>query len=114
VHDQHHGEATSLTFQQIFEEMTMYCGAHSSEVWGLGSVDAALALRLPLVCSGCRGKPQREYGLTPPLRCNSAAAGVAALGVGPGDVCALFSENSRRWLVADGGLMMLGVAPAVS
>ncbi|MFZ9974626.1 MAG: AMP-binding protein, partial [Vulcanococcus sp.] len=36
-----------------------------------------------------------------------------ALGVKPGDVVALFSENSPRWLVADQGLMRLGAADAV-
>jgi len=33
--------------------------------------------------------------------------------VKPGDVVALFSENSPRWLVADQGLMRLGAADAV-
>jgi len=42
-----------------------------------------------------------------------AAAGLAALGVGAGDVVALFAENSPRWLVADQALMRLGAADAV-
>ena len=42
-----------------------------------------------------------------------AAAGFAALGVGTGDVVALFAENSPRWLVADQALMRLGAADAV-
>ena len=42
-----------------------------------------------------------------------AAAGFAALGVRPGEVVGLFSENSPRWLVADQGLMRLGAADAV-
>ena len=46
-------------------------------------------------------------------RIEQAAAGFAALGVKPGDVVALFSENSPRWLVADQGLMRLGAADAV-
>ena len=46
-------------------------------------------------------------------RIEQAAAGFAALGVNPGDVVALFSENSARWLVADQGLMRLGAADAV-
>ncbi|MFZ9945555.1 MAG: AMP-binding protein [Vulcanococcus sp.] len=46
-------------------------------------------------------------------RIGQAAAGFAALGVKPGDVVALFSENSPRWLVADQGLMRLGAADAV-
>ena len=42
-----------------------------------------------------------------------AAAGFAALGIGAGDVVALFAENSPRWLVADQALMRLGAADAV-
>jgi long-chain acyl-CoA synthetase len=42
-----------------------------------------------------------------------AAAGFAALGVRPGDVVALFSENGPRWLLADQGLMRAGAADAV-
>ncbi len=42
-----------------------------------------------------------------------AAAGFAALGVRPGEVVGLFSENCPRWLVADQGLMRLGAADAV-
>ena len=43
----------------------------------------------------------------------SAAAGFASLGVAPGDVVALFSENGPRWLIADQGLMTAGAADAV-
>ncbi|MFZ9148638.1 AMP-binding protein [Vulcanococcus sp.] len=46
-------------------------------------------------------------------RIEQAAAGFAALGVRPGEVVALFSENSPRWLVADQALMRLGAANAV-
>ena len=46
-------------------------------------------------------------------RIEQAAAGFAALGVKPGEVVALFSENSPRWLVADQALMRLGAADAV-
>ena len=46
-------------------------------------------------------------------RIEQAAAGFAALGVRPGDVVGLFSENSPRWLVADQALMRLGAADAV-
>jgi len=42
-----------------------------------------------------------------------AAAAFAALGVAPGDVVALFAENSPRWLTADQGLMRAGAADAV-
>ena len=42
-----------------------------------------------------------------------AAAAFAALGVGPGDVVALFAENSPRWLICDQGLMRAGAADAV-
>ena len=42
-----------------------------------------------------------------------AAAGFAALGIGCGDVVALFAENSPRWLLADQALMRLGAADAV-
>jgi long-chain acyl-CoA synthetase len=42
-----------------------------------------------------------------------AAAGLAELGIGAGDVVALFAENSPRWLVADQALMRLGAADAV-
>ena len=43
----------------------------------------------------------------------TAAAAFADLGVHPGDVVALFAENSPRWLVADQGLMRCGAADAV-
>ena len=46
-------------------------------------------------------------------RIEQAAAGFTALGVRPGEVVALFSENSPRWLVADQALMRLGAADAV-
>jgi len=46
-------------------------------------------------------------------RIEQAAAGFAALGLGAGDVVALFAENSPRWLVADQALMRLGAADAV-
>ena len=46
-------------------------------------------------------------------RIEQAAAGFAALGVRPGEVVGLFSENSPRWLVADQALMRLGAADAV-
>ena len=46
-------------------------------------------------------------------RIEQAAAGFAALGIRSGDVVALFSENSPRWLLADQGLMRLGAADAV-
>jgi long-chain acyl-CoA synthetase len=42
-----------------------------------------------------------------------AASGFAALGVRPGEVVALFSENGPRWLLADQGLMRAGAADAV-
>jgi long-chain acyl-CoA synthetase len=42
-----------------------------------------------------------------------AAAAFAALGVGPGEVVALFAENSPRWLLCDQGLMRAGAADAV-
>ncbi|MFM7465464.1 MAG: AMP-binding protein [Cyanobium sp.] len=37
----------------------------------------------------------------------------AALGVRPGDVVALFAENSPRWMITDQGLMRAGAADAV-
>jgi long-chain acyl-CoA synthetase len=46
-------------------------------------------------------------------RIDQAAAGFAALGVGAGEVVALFAENGPRWLVADQGLMRCGGADAV-
>ncbi|MCS5699755.1 AMP-binding protein [Cyanobium sp. FGCU-52] len=46
-------------------------------------------------------------------RIERAAAGFASLGVRPGDVVALFSENGPRWFVADQGLMRAGAADAV-
>jgi long-chain acyl-CoA synthetase len=46
-------------------------------------------------------------------RIDQAAAGFAALGVGDGEVVALFAENGPRWLVADQGLMRCGAADAV-
>ena len=44
---------------------------------------------------------------------DQAAAGFAALGLGGGEVVALFAENGPRWLVADQGLMRCGAANAV-
>jgi len=46
-------------------------------------------------------------------RIDQAAAGFTALGVGAGEVVALFAENGPRWLVADQGLMRCGAADAV-
>jgi len=46
-------------------------------------------------------------------RIDQAAAGFGALGVGGGEVVALFAENGPRWLVADQGLMRCGAADAV-
>ena len=46
-------------------------------------------------------------------RIDQAAAGFAALGLGCGEVVALFAENGPRWLVADQGLMRCGAANAV-
>ena len=42
-----------------------------------------------------------------------AAGAFVALGVCPGDVVALFAENSPRWLITDQGLMRGGAADAV-
>jgi len=46
-------------------------------------------------------------------RIEQAAAAFAGLGVGTGDVVALFAENGPRWLQADQGLMRAGAADAV-
>ena len=46
-------------------------------------------------------------------RIATAAAAFDAKGVRKGDVVALFSENSPRWLVADQALMRCGAADAV-
>jgi long-chain acyl-CoA synthetase len=46
-------------------------------------------------------------------RIEQAAAAFAGLGVGAGDVVALFAENGPRWLQADQGLMRAGAADAV-
>lgn len=37
-----------------------------------------------------------------------AAAGLSALGLQRGERVALFSENSHRWAIADGGILMAG------
>ncbi len=44
---------------------------------------------------------------------STAARAFHSLGVIPGDVVGLFSENNPRWLIADQGLMRLGAANAV-
>ncbi len=44
---------------------------------------------------------------------SKAASSFSFLGVQEGDVVALFSENSPRWLIVDQGLMRLGAANAV-
>lgn len=41
------------------------------------------------------------------------AAGLASLGLSPGDKVSLFSENSARWLVADQGIQACGAIDAV-
>ena len=46
-------------------------------------------------------------------RISTAAAAFRRAGVQEGDVVALFSENSPRWLVADQGVMRAGAADAV-
>ena len=46
-------------------------------------------------------------------RIAAAAVGFQQHGIEPGDVVALFAENSPRWLVADQGLMRAGAADAV-
>ncbi|MEB3172631.1 MAG: AMP-binding protein [Cyanobacteriota bacterium] len=46
-------------------------------------------------------------------RIDSAAAGLAQLGLQPGEVVALFAENSPRWLIADQAIMRCGGADAV-
>ncbi|WP_037990820.1 AMP-binding protein [Synechococcus sp. CC9616] len=46
-------------------------------------------------------------------RISEAAVGFRNQGIEPGDVVALFAENSPRWLVADQGLMRAGAADAV-
>ncbi len=60
--------------------------------------------------------------LTPPERYNYkelaekisiAAAALNALGVGNGDVIALFAENSPSWLIADQAIMRVGASNAV-
>ncbi len=44
---------------------------------------------------------------------SKAAERFIEMGVEPGDVVALFSENSPRWLIADQGIMRSGAADAV-
>ncbi len=46
-------------------------------------------------------------------RISTAAVSFHSFGIEKGDVVALFSENSPRWLVADQGLMRAGAADAV-
>lgn len=41
------------------------------------------------------------------------AAGLAALGVKPGDIIGQFADNSARWLIADQAVMLNGAANAV-
>lgn len=36
------------------------------------------------------------------------AAGLSTLGLQPGDRVSLFSENSHRWAIADGAILMAG------
>ncbi len=44
---------------------------------------------------------------------SSFAAAIRDFGINPGDVVALFAENSPRWLIADQGIMRSGAANAV-
>jgi len=44
---------------------------------------------------------------------SKAADAFSQIGVEPGDVVALFAENSPRWLIADQGLMRLGASDSV-
>jgi acyl-CoA synthetase (AMP-forming)/AMP-acid ligase II len=108
-----------------------------AEVHWSGSPEDRAALSLRHDWSGLKGLEQlwpelaRRYGEQPALaaphtrppeaftyrqlqeRIEQGAAGLAALGVGPGDVVALLAENSPRWLVADQALMRVGAADAV-
>ena len=108
-----------------------------AEVHWSGSPEDRAALALRHDWSGLKGLEQlwpelvRRYGEQPALaaphtrppeaftyrqlqeRIEQGAAGLAALGVGPGDVVALLAENGPRWLVADQALMRVGAADAV-
>ena len=44
---------------------------------------------------------------------HQSAEAFSQLGIEPGDVVALFAENSPRWLIADQGLMRKGASDAV-
>ncbi|WP_320664992.1 AMP-binding protein [Prochlorococcus sp. MIT 1223] len=44
---------------------------------------------------------------------SAAAAGISSFGIGNGDVVAIFSENSPRWLVIDQGIMRVNAIDAV-
>ena len=58
--------------------------------------------------------PPEKYTYEELADCISiAATAFHSLGVVPGDVVALFSENNPRWLIADQGLMRLGASNAV-
>ena len=80
------------------------------QLWGqlAALYGEATALEAP------HAKPPEQLSFTElHRRIEQAAAGFGALGVRPGDVVGLFSENSPRWLVADQALMRLGAADAV-
>ncbi len=46
-------------------------------------------------------------------RIDHAAAALGQLGLGPGEVVALFAENGPRWLIADQAIMRCGASDAV-
>ena len=57
--------------------------------------------------------PERFDYKTLAGRISTVAAAFDQLGIGSGDVVALFAENSPRWLVVDQGVMRTGAADAV-
>ena len=57
--------------------------------------------------------PEKFNYLELSQRISAASSSFISLGIVPGDVVAIFAENSPRWLVADQGLMKAGAADAV-
>ena len=98
------------------DQQALACRSDWSQITGLEQLWPVLAER-----HGEALALEAPYASTPEQlsyrqlhqRIEQAAAAFAGLGVGAGDVVALFAENGPRWLQADQGLMRAGAADAV-
>jgi long-chain acyl-CoA synthetase len=80
------------------------------EIWAIAAqrFSQTIALHDP------HGKPEVELTFSELYqRIQQFAAGLQVLGVKPGEMISLFSDNSPRWFISDQGMMLAGAANAV-